>query len=47
VAPIAQACKNVGYDSWVVLEFGPGPDETKGLDLLQKAFASTDAIFTG
>ncbi|PIZ41163.1 MAG: hypothetical protein COY42_19925 [Armatimonadetes bacterium CG_4_10_14_0_8_um_filter_66_14] len=45
--PIAQACKNVGYDSWVVLEFGPGPDETKGLDLLQKAFASTDAIFTG
>lgn len=45
--PIAQACRNVGYDEWVVLEFGPGPNETKGLELLRKAYESTRAIFAG
>lgn len=43
--PIAKACRTIGYDDWVVLEFGPGPGETKGLDLLTRAYEATNAIF--
>jgi len=43
--PIADACKQTGYDEWVVLEFGPGPDESRGLDLCRRAYQSTRALF--
>lgn len=46
-APIAAACKDVGYDEWAVLEFGPLPGEAKGLELMKTACEATRRAFGG
>ena len=46
-APIAAACRDVGYDEWAVLEFSPLPGEEKGLALLQTACDATRRAFGG
>lgn len=46
-ASFVRECRQVGYDSWAIMEYGPAPGEAHTFALMQAAAASTRAILDG